>query len=77
MDPVSVQPEEVQQLIIVLERFEIHKHCPRRVGRVGDEHVLCRAAIELVDEPGIYGSKGQIPGVVDLLHFGNILKEPQ
>lgn len=64
-------------MITVLELVDVHEHGARGIGGVRDKDILRRTAVQLVDEPGVDGTKCKVAALVYLLHFGDVLEEPE
>lgn len=74
---IELVGEEVEHLLAVLEGVDVHEHGAACVGRVRDEDLLVRPAVELVHEPGVDGAEGQVAGFVRFAHFLFVLQQPQ
>lgn len=77
LDLGAVQSEPVEQLGVVVEALEVHKHGARGVGRVRDVDVAVGSAIELVGQPGVHGAKGQVAALVGGLDLGDVFNHPE
>ncbi|TKW52752.1 hypothetical protein CTA1_7517 [Colletotrichum tanaceti] len=77
LDLCRVDAEPVDEVVVVLQRVDVHEHGARGVGGVRDVDVAGDAAVELVDQPGVDGAKGQHAALVGVLDLGHVLEQPE
>ena len=68
--------EEPEQLVVPLERLEIHQHGAARVGDVGDVLPAVRAAGEVPDDPGVDGAEERVAAVGRLAQPVDVVEHP-
>lgn len=54
-----------------------HKHRPARIGRIRDENILFRAAVELINQPRINRTESKNSFLVRSFDFGLVFQKPQ
>lgn len=74
---LALDAKEIQQGIIVPQRFQIHEHRPRSVCRIRDKDVGSDATVQTVYEPRVYGAKRQRAPIECLLHPRDMRQHPE
>lgn len=77
LDLLGVNSEPVNEVLIVLQGVDVHEHGTGGVGGIRDVDIARRAAVELVDQPGVDGTKSQNTALVSILDLGNVVNEPE
>ena len=77
MQSLGVELEERDELVIVLEFVDVHPHRPARIGWIRDKHILGRATVQLVHQPGIDCSEGKATFIICLLHSPVVAYKPE
>ncbi len=68
--------EERQQLVVPVQRLQIHQHGPAGVGHVGDVHAAARPAGEIPQHPGVGGAEDRVALLGVGAHAVDVLQNP-
>lgn len=73
----SVEAEPVNEVLVIVERLQVHEHGPRCVGGIRDVDVARRSAVELVRQPRVNGAKRQNTTLIGVFDLWHVLQHPQ
>lgn len=76
-DLLAIETEPIDEVSVVVERFEVHEHGSGSVGGVGDEDIGVRATVQLVGQPGIDGTESENTALIGILDSIDILEKPE
>src|SRR5699024_8626529 len=69
-DLVAIDAKEVKEAVIIVKGLKVHELSPRGIADVSDMNIPLGTAVEVVEQPGVYGTKGQTTLIVGLFDFG-------
>ena len=68
--------EERQQLVVPVQRLEVHQHGAAGVGDIGDVHTAARSAGQIPQHPGVGGAEDRVAAFGGGAHAVDVLQDP-
>jgi hypothetical protein len=68
--------EQIQQLVVPVERPQVHQLCAAGVGRVGDVEAAVRAARQIPDDPRVDGAEDRAAACRGLANALHVVEDP-
>ena len=66
----------VEDLVVPVERLQVHQHRARRVGRVGDVNAAVRPAGQVPHDPRVHVPEDDVPALGALADAGDVVDDP-
>lgn len=73
---ITVDFEEIQEFIVILVGVQIHEHGTGGVCHVGGVDIVKCATVEVIDQPGVDGAKGQGTIFIGVANIGVVSQQP-